>query len=94
MTKRRFTVLLILLACGLFLVGSVLASNGVAIERSVIGGGGEEVTDGSLYILVGTLGEPVASAIVRDTDYGLGSGFWWFGGESRIYLPLLLRNYS
>jgi hypothetical protein len=92
MAKRRFIVPLILLACVLFLAGSVLASNGVAIERSVIGGGGEEVTDGSLYILVGTLGEPVAS--VRDTDYGLGSGFWWFGGESAIYLPLVLRNYS
>ena len=94
MAKKRFIVLPILLVCGLFLVGSVLASNGVAIERSVIGGGGEGVTDGSLYILNGTLGEPVASAIVRDTDYGLGSGFWWSGGERRVYLPLLLRDYS
>jgi hypothetical protein len=94
MAKKKFIVLLILLVCGLFLAGSVLASNGVAIERSVIGGGGEEVTDGSLYILVGTLGEPVASAIVRDTDYSLGSGFWWSGGERRVYLPLLLRDYS
>jgi hypothetical protein len=92
MAKKRFIVLPILLACGLFLAGTVLASNGVAIERSVIGGGGEEVTDGSLYILNGTLGEPVASAIVRDTGYGLGSGFWWPGGESAIYLPLVLRN--
>jgi hypothetical protein len=94
MTKSKFMAPPVLLVCGLFLVGSVLASNGVAIGRSVIGGGGEQVTDGSLYILNGTLGEPVASAIVLEADYGLGSGFWWPHGEFAIYLPLVLRNHS
>jgi hypothetical protein len=93
MVKKRFLVLPILLVCGLFLVGSVLASNGVAIGRSVIGGGGEQVTDGSSYILNGTLGEPVASALTLGADYGLGSGFWSPHG-SKVYLPLVLRNYS
>ena len=93
MAKRKFIPLLILSVCGLFLVGSALASNGMAIERSVIGGGGEEVTDGSLYILNGTLGEPVAGTVVLTTDYVLSSGFW-APHESRIYLPLVLRNHS
>ncbi len=90
---KRFIVLPILLICGLFLAGGVLASNGVAIERSVIAGGGGEVTDGSLYILNGTVGEPIVSAIAVEGDYGLGSGFWW-PREFRVYLPLVLRNYS
>ena len=93
MTKRRFMFLPILLVCGLFLLGGVLASNGVAIERSVVGGGGEQVTDGSLYILNGTLGEPIAGATVLDTGYGLRSGFWW-PRECKIYLPLVLRNHT
>jgi hypothetical protein len=93
MAKRKSIALLIVLVCGLFLVGGALASNGVAIERSVIGGGGEQVTDGSLYILNGTVGEPIASGIVLDTGYGLGSGFWW-PREFKVYLPLVLRDYS
>jgi hypothetical protein len=93
MAKNRFLVMLILLVCGLFLAGSVLAANGVAIERSVIGGGGERVTDGSLYILNGTLGEPAASALALGTSYGLSSGFWSLH-ECKVYLPLVLRNYS
>ena len=84
----------ILLVCGLFLVGSVLAANGVVVQRSVVGGGGEPVTDGSLYILNGTVGEPIAGAIAVTGNYGLGSGFWWPHGfsEFEVYLPLVLKN--
>jgi hypothetical protein len=93
MTRQRLVPLLLLLLCGLFLAGGVGAANGLAVERSVIGGGGERVTDGSLYILQGTLGEPVASGIVLEAGYGLGSGFWW-PREFKVYLPLALRDYS
>jgi hypothetical protein len=94
MMRRRFVALSILLVCGLFLVGSVLASNGEVVQRSVIGGGGEPVTDGSLYILNGTVGEPIAGAIAVGGNYGLSSGFWWPHGssESKVYLPLVLKN--
>jgi hypothetical protein len=94
MMRRRFVALSILLVCGLFLLGSVLAANGVVVQRSVIGGGGGPVTDGSLYILNGTVSEPIAGAIAVGGNYGLGSGFWWAGeaSESEIYLPLVLKN--
>jgi hypothetical protein len=96
MAKRKFLALLIVLVCGLFLVGGVLASNGFAVGRSVIGGGGEEVTDGSLYILNGTLGEPIASDLALGTSYGLCSGFWCEGAGVAgrdVYLPIILRDY-
>jgi len=93
MLRKKLVTLLILLVCGLSLVGGVLASNGVAIGRSVIAGGGEQVTDGSLYVLNGTIGEPIAGAIALQAGYGLGSGFWWPPGY-KIYLPLVMRNYS
>ena len=94
MAKRKFITLLILLVCGLFLlVGGVLAANGEVIERSVIGGGGEQVTDGSLYTLNGTLGEPVASDLTPATNYGLCSGFWCgVAGVERVYLPIITKN--
>lgn len=93
MARRKFVTLLILLVCGLSLAGGALASNGMAIGRSVIAGGGEQVTDGSVYVLNGTIGEPVAGAIALQGGYGLGSGFWWSPGN-KIYLPLVMRNYS
>jgi hypothetical protein len=92
MAKRRLVVLIILLICGSYLAGSVWASNGIAIARSVIAGGGEQVTDGSLFILNGTLGEPIVNALTLETDYGLSSGFWWWPGEFKIYLPLVVKD--
>jgi hypothetical protein len=91
--KKAIVPGLLILVCSLALVGGVLASNGVAIERSVLGSGGEQVTDGSLYILNGTLGEPIASDLDLGTSYGLSSGFWW-PPEFKVYLPLVLRGYS
>ena len=98
MAKRKPVALLVVLVCGLFLVGGVLASNGQTIERSVIGGGGQQVTDGSLYILNGTLAEPIASDFAQGTDYGHCSGFWCGAGAGagagqRVYLPIILKGY-
>jgi hypothetical protein len=91
--KKRLAALLIVLIGSLFLLGSALAANGIVVQRSVVSAGGERVTDGSLYVLNGTLGEPIASAIALQADLGLGSGFWW-PRESKVYLPLVLRDYS
>jgi hypothetical protein len=93
MAKKRLATLLIVLVCSLFLLGSALASNGILIQRYVVSAGGEPVTDGSLFILNGTLGEPIASAIVLETGYGLSSGFWW-PREYKVFLPLVVRDHS
>jgi hypothetical protein len=58
------------------------------------------VTDGSLYILNGTVSEPIAGVVAVEGNYGLGSGFWWplepggpgGPGGFRVYLPLVLKN--
>ena len=89
---------LLILACSLALIGSALAADAPAIERSVFGSGGEQSRGGSLYILDGTLGEPIVGGVVPEADYGLGSGYWWprtSGGPSgprTAYLPAVLRN--
>jgi hypothetical protein len=93
MKKARVVAGFLILFCSLALVGGVLAANGAAIERSVFSSGGEQATDGNLYVLNGTLGEPIAGAVTLGTSYGLGSGFWWLSGEFKIYLPLVLRNH-
>lgn len=81
---------LLILICSLYLVGHALAGNGLAIGRSVIGGGGQEATGGG-YILTGTIGEPVASELHMDTAHGLSAGFWW-PRQFSIYLPLVQRS--
>lgn len=47
MRKTIAVVALLVLVCGLAVVGSVLAANGYLIRRSVIGGGGRRATGGS-----------------------------------------------
>ena len=91
MKKAQVLLGLLILVCSLALVGVVLATNGEVIERSVFGSGGEPVTNGSLYILKGTLGEPIASDLELGTSYGLSSGFWWHR-DSNIYRPLVMRD--
>jgi hypothetical protein len=91
MAKRRFIPLAVVLVCSLVLAGGALAANGFAIPRSVIGGGGQQVTGGG-YILNGTVGEPIASDLTGGhTGPGLSSGFWWPPGYE-VYLPLDLKN--
>jgi hypothetical protein len=93
MTKRKLIALLAAFLLVLALVGVVLAQPD-NISRSVIGGGGEEVSAGS-YILNGTLGEPIASDFAQGTNYGHCSGFWCGAGAAgaRVYLPIILRDY-
>ena len=76
---------------GLAVVGSVVAANGFAIPRSVIGGGGQEASGGGM-VLNGTIAEPIASDLQVGPAYGLSSGFWQPAQARTIYLPLLLRQ--
>ena len=81
----------LIVACGLIIVGSALAAGGFAIPRHVCGSGGQRVTGGS-YILDGTLGEPIAGNVIVGNEYGLGSGYWW-PPVFDVYLPVVLRSY-
>ncbi|MBN2394036.1 MAG: hypothetical protein JXR84_25100 [Anaerolineae bacterium] len=90
MPKKTLILVAAVLACGLILAGSVLAANGFAIPRSVIGGGGQLAVGGD-YILHGTVGEPIASGFDQGATYGVSSGFWW-PTRYKVYLPLVLKN--
>jgi hypothetical protein len=90
MRKAKIILGLLILGCGLVLAGSVLAANGFAIPRSVIGGGGQQATGGG-YILNGTVGEPIASGFDQGATYGASSGFWW-PARYEVSLPLVLKD--
>jgi hypothetical protein len=91
MTKKTLILAAAVLVCSLVLAGSVLAANGFAIPRSVIGGGGQQSTGGG-YVLNSTVGEPIASGLtVGHTGLGHSSGFWW-PPRYEIYLPLVIRQ--
>ena len=84
---------LLILITFLLLAGTVLASNGLEIPRYVIGSGGGPA-EVSPYALNGTVGQSVVG-VVSNASYQLCSGFWCrpVGGEYRIYLPTVLRNF-
>ncbi len=46
------------------------------------------------YALRGTLGQTGVGTGISSSSYSLCLGFWCGGGEYRIFLPLVLRNYS
>jgi hypothetical protein len=80
------------LMAALLVAGLGLAA-GETVGRYVLAGGGQRVSDGSQFVLVGTLGEPVAGAAVFAGNLGLGSGYWaGAGGAHRIYLPVVSRQ--
>jgi hypothetical protein len=70
-------------------------STGYGLSWWTVDGGGGESTGGS-YTLGGIIGQPDAGAL-SGGDYILGGGLW--GGdvvavEYRVYLPVILKNYS
>ncbi|MBN2146598.1 MAG: hypothetical protein JW726_04380 [Anaerolineales bacterium] len=92
MNKRKWIILIVPLLAILLLTGVSLAASGLAVDWSVIGGGGGQVasTDG-LFTLDGTTGQPVVGP-VDETSYELCSGFWC-GLEKffRTSLPFLTK---
>jgi hypothetical protein len=81
--------------CALLLAGVALANGTPAVDWYVIGGGGGHVESGDgVYALDGTIGQAVVGT-ATDTGYELCSGFWCgVAVEYRIYLPIVLKNYS
>ncbi len=80
----------------LILLGNSLASPSIIMPRQLMGSVGETVSDkAQLYILNGSLGEPIAAEVTLGTDYRLGSGYWAGGGivanDTTIYLPVIIK---
>jgi hypothetical protein len=93
MDRRKATALLVAFLCSLLLASVALANGTPAIDWYVIGGGGGHVEAG-VYALDGTIGQAVVGT-ATDTGYELCSGFWCGAVvEYRIYLPIVLKNYS
>lgn len=92
MRRRHVRTASVVVLLGLLLAASTLAAGAPAVDRWVIAGGGGHVEAGS-YALDGTIGQAVAGSASAGT-YDLCSGFWCnVGGEWRLHLPLVLRNY-
>lgn len=99
--RIQFRWLLVLLAA-LFAIGLVLnrspftasaqSGGGYDLTWNTIDGGGATFSTGGSYSLGGTIGQPDAGSMSGGT-YQLAGGFW--GGSSinsKIYLPLVLKN--
>jgi len=89
-------LLLLLLAALLSLPPLALAQSGDGYDLtwSTVDGGGYTLSSGDGYTLGGTIGQPDAGVLTGD-GYALGGGFWGGGAaEYKIYLPLILRNFS
>jgi hypothetical protein len=88
----KVTALLLVLAA-LLVAGAVLAANGLAIPRQLIGGGGGLVQDG-IFALHGSIGQTVAGG-VGNGSYGIRSGFWQEQlRRHQLYLPLIVKGSS
>jgi hypothetical protein len=93
---RRGLVLLVALVLLLGVAGAALAQTGGGYDLTwwtVDGGGGR--LEGGGYVLDSTAGQADAGPALSGGGYGLAGGFWVgvAGGESMIYLPLLMRSF-
>ena len=90
MTKKW--IVLGVLAVSLLLSSVAVANGALSVNWWVIGGGGGSATVGNTS-LSGVIGQwMVGSHTVGTTQ--LGSGFWGGGaiGESKVFLPLAIRE--
>jgi hypothetical protein len=76
----------------LLIAGVASAAAPASISRHVVAGGGQPVTDGTHFILDGTLAEPVAGPLVLQGDRQVGSGYWQeLQASHDAFLPLIRR---
>ncbi len=89
-TRSKYIVLalfLVLSAGGLRVAGSAFTPS---IDRWVVAEGGVTST-GNHYSLSGTVGQVEAGSALAGSGYQLTSGFWYIAGQSKVYLPVVLR---
>jgi hypothetical protein len=93
MSKRKKIVLVVLMLASLTLFSGVMLLQGYDIARYVIAGGGSRV-QGTNYGVISTMGQGAVGNHGTSAHYGACAGFWCGGlPESKIFLPLVLRNY-
>lgn len=95
MSKRKAIALLEGFLCCFILVSVALAMSSAhyAINWDVIGGGGGPMSSAS-YAMNSTVGQ-VAIGPISSVSYRLGAGYWYgVVVEYRIFLPIIMKNYS
>lgn len=97
MTKRTLIVIASALLCGLLLTGVALAmeSDHYRLDWfTPLTGGGGGAANSTNYAINFTVGQSATGAS-SSTSYGGCLGYWCGADiEYKIYLPLVLRNYS
>jgi hypothetical protein len=86
--KKRTAILFVMGLIILTLAATIHAQTYTVTRWTVDGGGG--TSSGGSYTLSGTIGQPDAGLHSGGT-YTLIGGFWGFGEQRFIYLPLILR---
>ena len=71
-----------------------MSSPDYAINWDVTTGGGGTGMSSASYALEGTMGQTGAATGISGSSYGLCLGFWCYGGEYKVFLPLVMRNYT
>ncbi len=93
---RQAGQVLFALAALLLLVSVVLAQGGYELSWATVDGGGGS-SEGGVYALGGTIGQPDAGTL-SGGSYTLAGGFWASAGptgddHTYIYLPLVIRDH-
>ena len=100
MNKRKMTVLIITLLCGLLMVGGgvwAVSSANHAINWDVIGGGGGPIGSAS-FVVNDTVGQ-AAVGPSGSASYRLGAGYWYVVAvpatlpEYKVHLPIVVKSY-
>lgn len=96
-TALGLALLLTILLLGLVVAGVVWAgsSDGIAVDWSVLSGGGAPAESNSGTVaLNGSLGQTAIGSSAA-THGSLDAGFWYGTGQGMyaVYLPLVLRKY-
>ncbi|MBN1875550.1 MAG: hypothetical protein JXA33_15095 [Anaerolineae bacterium] len=99
MNKRTLFIVMVGLVVMWLLIAAtwVVAADGFNLGWYVISGGGNASSSAD-YVLMGTLGQPVAS-VSNSTGFRLGGGFWYGIAEIvpapltyKVYLPYIFRD--
>ena len=96
MSKRKITIMSIALLCILLLVSSALAMSSTNYRLdwfTPLTGGGGGASNSTNYAVNFTVGQSAIGASTS-TNYGGCLGYWCGIREYRVFLPLVLRNYS
>ena len=94
--KTKLVLLLILVVCLALVVpvrGEAQVTSNYDLSWHVFAGGSRQMQSAS-YVMMGTVGQPLARPM-GSSRHSLGSSFWsGAAAEYRVYLPIVVRNWS